>query len=125
MNALHLQRFFVACALVSDLCCPGYNPRQVLPKDSNLARTAARNKIDAAKIAEVRAELAKSADKKGNSEPRAKASVKPNSFSFLQGRARERGIFFSMLRGSAATTPGCHFLCHHQDEFAVRFRSFT
>jgi ParB family chromosome partitioning protein len=79
MKAHDLQRFLVVCALVSDLYCPGYNPRQVLAKDSNLARTAARYKIDAAKIAaEVRAELAKNAEKKGNGQPKAKAPVKPN-----------------------------------------------
>jgi ParB family transcriptional regulator, chromosome partitioning protein len=74
MNAQDLQRFFVVCALVSDLYCPGFNLRQSLAKDSNLARTAARYKIDAAKIAaEVRAELAKRADKKRSGEPKAKA----------------------------------------------------
>jgi ParB family chromosome partitioning protein len=79
MNAHDLQRFLVVCALVSDLYCPGFNPRQSLAKDSNLARTSSRYRIDAARIgAEVRAELAKSADHKGNSEPKAKASVKPN-----------------------------------------------
>jgi ParB family transcriptional regulator, chromosome partitioning protein len=80
MKAHDLQRFFVVCALVSDLYCPGYNPRQGLAKDSNLARTAARYKIDAAKIAaEVRAELAKTAEKKGSGQPKAvKTSVRPN-----------------------------------------------
>jgi hypothetical protein len=79
MKGNDLQRFLVVCALVSDLYCPGYNPRQVLAKDSNLARTAARYKIDAAKIAaEVRAELAKNAEKEGNGQPKAKAPVKPN-----------------------------------------------
>ena len=29
-----------------DLYCPGYNPRQSLVKDSNLARTAARYKVN-------------------------------------------------------------------------------
>jgi hypothetical protein len=76
MNARDLQRFLVVCALVSDLYCPGYNPSQVLAKDSNLARTASRYKIDTAKIAaEVRAELAKSAEKKSNGKPKAKSSV--------------------------------------------------
>jgi hypothetical protein len=47
---------------VSDLYCPGYNPRETLAKDSNLARTAARYKIDTAKLAAtVRAELSKPA----------------------------------------------------------------
>ena len=44
MKAHDLQRFLVVCALVSDLYCRGYNPRQALAKDSNLARTAARYK---------------------------------------------------------------------------------
>lgn len=78
MNAQDLQRFFIVCALVFDLYCPGFNPRQSLAKDSNLARTAARYKIDPLKItADVRAELSKSADKKGNGKPKPKAPVKP------------------------------------------------
>jgi hypothetical protein len=59
-----LNRFLVLCALVSDLYCPGYNPRQSLAKDSNLAGTAARYKIDSAKIAHaVRTELSKPKNK--------------------------------------------------------------
>jgi hypothetical protein len=42
MKAEDLHRFLVVCALVSDLYCPGYNPRESLAKDSNLARTAMR-----------------------------------------------------------------------------------
>src|SRR5579859_2329123 len=58
MNAPDLQRFLVVCALVSDLYCPGYNPSQSLTKDSNLARTAVRYKIDTEKLAAaVHAEL--------------------------------------------------------------------
>jgi hypothetical protein len=58
MKTANVHRFIVICALVSDLYCPGYNPRQSLAKDSNLAGTAARYKIDIAKIAAaVRAEL--------------------------------------------------------------------
>ena len=58
------QHFLIVCALVSDLYCPGYNPRQPLAKDSNLARTAARYKINATKLAAtVRAELSKPANK--------------------------------------------------------------
>jgi hypothetical protein len=30
MKTLDLNRFLVVCALVSDLYCPGYNPRQSL-----------------------------------------------------------------------------------------------
>jgi len=60
MKPADVNRFLVVCALISDLYCPGYNPRQPLAKDSNLARTAARYKIDVAKVcATVRAELTK------------------------------------------------------------------
>ena len=64
MKAADLSRFFVVCALVSDLYCPGYNPSQSLTKDSNIARTAARYKVDSVKIATtVRAELSRSKSK--------------------------------------------------------------
>ncbi len=67
MKAADLSRFFVVCALVSDLYCPGYNPKQSLEKDSNLARTAIRYKIDAAKIGTaVRAELSQRQTKATN-----------------------------------------------------------
>jgi hypothetical protein len=60
MTAADLHRFVVVCALASDLYCPGYDPRQQLAKNSNLARAAARCKIDTAKITvAVRAELTK------------------------------------------------------------------
>jgi ParB-like nuclease domain len=60
MKTADVNRFLVMCALVSDLYCPGYNPRQSLAKDANLARTAARYKIAAEKAsATVRAELSK------------------------------------------------------------------
>jgi hypothetical protein len=60
MRATDLNRFLVVCALVSDLYCPGYNPRQPLAKDSNLALTATRCKVDATQVvAKVRAELCK------------------------------------------------------------------
>jgi len=60
MKAADVNRFVVVCALVSDLYCPGYNPRQSLAKDSNLASTAIRYKVDAAKVAAgVRKELAR------------------------------------------------------------------
>lgn len=63
MSTANLHRFLIVCALVSDLSCPGYSPSQPLAKDSNLARTAARYKIDIAKAAAtVRAELT---EKKG------------------------------------------------------------
>ena len=58
MSTPEVQHFLVVCSLVSDLYCPGYDPKQALAKDSNLARTAARYKIDTAKLAsEVRIEL--------------------------------------------------------------------
>jgi hypothetical protein len=61
MKAADLDRFLVICALVPDLYCPGYNPRQSLETNSNLARTSARYKVDSPKIAtSVRAELSKS-----------------------------------------------------------------
>jgi hypothetical protein len=68
MNNAELHRLLIVCSLVSDLYCPGYNPRQALAKDSNLARTAARYKIDTSKLAsEVRDRLVKqSAKKKGS-----------------------------------------------------------
>jgi ParB family transcriptional regulator, chromosome partitioning protein len=73
MNGQDLQRFVVVCSLISDLYCPGYNPRESLAKDSNLARTAARYKIDANKItADVRTELAKAAANRKKGKPRTK-----------------------------------------------------
>src|SRR5438128_6233821 len=64
MKAADLNRFVVVCALVSDLYCPGYNPRQSLEKNSNLVRTAVRCKVDSAKMATaVRAELSKTKTK--------------------------------------------------------------
>jgi hypothetical protein len=53
MTAADLHRFLVVCALVSDLYCPGCNPRRSLAKDSNLARTATRYKVDCARMATV------------------------------------------------------------------------
>ncbi len=75
MKAADLNRFLVICALISDLYCPGYNPRQPLEKNSNLAHAAARYKVDSAKIATgVRAELAKVKSKvKNESQPAQKA----------------------------------------------------
>jgi len=64
MSTPEVQRFLVVCSLVSDLYCPGYNPRQPLAKDSNLAQAASRYKIDTAKLAaEVRSELSKTKEK--------------------------------------------------------------
>ena len=64
MSTPDVQQFLIVCSLVSDLYCPGYNPRQSLAKDSNLAQSASRYKIDTAKLAaEVRAELLKKKEK--------------------------------------------------------------
>jgi ParB family transcriptional regulator, chromosome partitioning protein len=61
MSTQEVEHFLVVCSLASDLYCPGYNPRQSLAKDSNLARAAARYKIDTTKLsAKVREELSKS-----------------------------------------------------------------
>lgn len=60
MSTPELHHFLVAYALVSALYCPEYNPGQALPKDSKLARSARRYKIDRGKLAaEVRTELVK------------------------------------------------------------------
>jgi len=65
MNPQDLQRFVVVCALVSDLYGPGFNPRESLAKDSNLARTAARYKIDTAGLAaDARVELIRNKEQK-------------------------------------------------------------
>ena len=75
MTAADLHRFLVGCSLASGLYCPGYNPRQSPAKDSNLACTAVRYKIDLAKVgATVRAELTKKKEtktgaKKGKTSP--------------------------------------------------------
>src|SRR5882724_4001749 len=50
MKLADLNRFLVVCALVSDLYCPGYNARQSLEKNSKLARTAARYRVDVRKV---------------------------------------------------------------------------
>jgi hypothetical protein len=64
MKTADLDRFLVVCALVSDLYCPGYNPRQSLEKTSNLAQAASRYKVNTAKVAtNVRAELSKTKNK--------------------------------------------------------------
>ena len=64
MKTGDVYRLLVVCALVSDLYCPGYNPRQSLAKASNLACTASRYKVDTTKVATtVRTELLKTASK--------------------------------------------------------------
>ena len=65
MKTADVSRFLVVCALVSDLYCPGYDPKQSLAKDSNLARAAVRYKIDVGKVQiAVRAELTNKKDTK-------------------------------------------------------------
>ncbi len=79
MTAADLHRFLVVCALVSDLYCPGYNPRQPLEKNCNLSRAATRYKINLTKVgAAVRAELTK------------KKEAKPSSVSSLHTHAGRR-----------------------------------
>ena len=64
LRTADVNRFLVVCALVSDLYCPSYNPRQSLEKNSNLAQAVSRYKIDTAKVAtNVRAELSKTKNK--------------------------------------------------------------
>jgi ParB family transcriptional regulator, chromosome partitioning protein len=58
MSNADLNRFVAVCALVSDLNRPGYDRAQSPSKDTNLARTATRYKIDPATVtAAVRAEI--------------------------------------------------------------------
>jgi hypothetical protein len=79
MKVADVNRFFVVCALASDLYCPGYNPKQSLAKDCNLARTAARYKIDLAKLgATVRAELTKKKETKAGAK---QSKTSPNTSS--------------------------------------------
>jgi hypothetical protein len=74
MSTPDVQHFLVVCSLVSDLYCPGYNPRQPLARDSNLAEAASRYKIDTAKIvAAVRIELSKKKEKREAGDISAKA----------------------------------------------------
>jgi ParB family transcriptional regulator, chromosome partitioning protein len=77
MSQPQLQQFLVVCSLASDLYCPGYNPRQPLGKDSNLAQAAARHKVDTAKLAaEVRTELAKNGNKRSKTKRKLVAKAK-------------------------------------------------
>lgn len=67
MSAANLHHFLVVCALVSDLYCPGYNPRQPLERNSNLRLTAARYGVDTSRIANaVRMDLLKVPNKTRN-----------------------------------------------------------
>jgi hypothetical protein len=77
MNNADLNRFLVVCALVSDLYCPGYNAAESLSKNSNLARTAARYKIDVERVAALtRADLSKTANPSGKQRPKAATGTK-------------------------------------------------
>jgi len=79
MKTADVHRFLGVCALVSDLYCPGYNPKQSLAKDSNLARTAIRYKVDVGRVAAaVRADLTKNKKTKGG-ETNSKTSPKTRS----------------------------------------------
>jgi ParB family chromosome partitioning protein len=76
MNPQDLQRFLVVCALVSDLYCPGFDSSQKLSKDSNLAMTAARYKVDSSKLAvAVREELTKKAENGKTAKKQSKAAA--------------------------------------------------
>jgi ParB family chromosome partitioning protein len=76
MKTADLNRFLVVCALVSDLYCPGYNPRQSLEKNSNLARTASRYKLDVSRIVgTVKAEIACKATNSQNESNQGKKST--------------------------------------------------
>jgi hypothetical protein len=129
MKAADLNRFLVICALVPDLYCPGYNPRQLLETNSNLARTSARYKVDSPKIAtSVRAELSKS---KVNGDARS-AQKRTRLKSFASSRSktiiaqtreatfpsRPLGLFLYHLRFRlcaklCAQSPDCS-PCHHK-----------
>lgn len=70
MSDADLHRFLMVCALAPDLYCPGYNQRQPLAKESNLASVAARYKVNTAKItAAVRLELTKERNKRRTAKP--------------------------------------------------------
>ena len=78
MTNADLHRFLVVAALVSDLYCTGDNRTEPLSKDSNLARTSVRYKIDTAKVTvAVRAELAKRTGKPKNQPTTVAARTKP------------------------------------------------
>jgi ParB family chromosome partitioning protein len=75
MSTREVQHFLVVCSLVSDLYCPGYDPKQSLAKECNLASAAARYKIDTAKLSsEVRAELSVKKEKGVAGEASAKST---------------------------------------------------
>ena len=107
MSTPEVQHFLVVCSLVSDLYCPGYNPKQALAKDSNLASAAARYKIDTAKLAtEVRSELAAHKEERSDGESLKQDSqteVTPFDGRF-DGPHPSCGPFFTITQLSR---PGC------------------
>ena len=92
MSTQEVHHFLIVCSLVSDLYCPGYNPRQALAKDSNLARTAARYKVDTSQlVSAVRAELTKPKNKvKGGSQPTKKLTTTTDRQPKDSGRMRSK-----------------------------------
>jgi ParB family chromosome partitioning protein len=77
MSVPEVQHFLVICSLVSDLYCPGDNPRETLARDSNLAQAARRYKIDTAKLtSEAREDLIEKR-KKNQTGGSAATTVKP------------------------------------------------
>jgi hypothetical protein len=74
MSTPQIHHFLLVCALVSDLYCPGYDPGHALAKDSKLARTAVRYKINIPQVAaQVRSELSRK-EKPGKNAPKPSAS---------------------------------------------------
>ncbi len=90
MKPADINRFLVVCALISDLYCTGYDPKQCLAKHSNLARTAARFKVNASQIVRtVRMELSKPKDKTtGGTQP----TKKPAATSARQPKSSRRTL---------------------------------
>jgi len=61
MSTADLNRFLVTCALVPDLYCPGYSSAEVLSKESNLTKAAARYRVSASSItSRVKMDLSRS-----------------------------------------------------------------
>lgn len=87
MALADVSRFLVVCALASDLCIPVYGDAHGIAKDSNLARTAARYRVDVSKIA---AELRSQLTKEKTGEARGKLQKTPPSRS-PRTPASERG----------------------------------
>ena len=50
MTTADLNRFLVTCSLVPDLYCPGYSSTEVLSKESNLMKAAARYRVNASSL---------------------------------------------------------------------------